>query len=278
MTSPKIIRERQEESERNLGQHELLSAAYSLIQQNYGELQLSVKDVRIEEGYSRIKAVRTVSRSESNEFFYAYATTDDLEDAEGLRVKMENDRQDTSGSRDKVTSILIIADGKPLKRESTFDLFPVEMIWLISTEKSTARAMIKGETSDEFLKKLSSDEGMRIIGNFPHPYISQLDPLVKFAFISLNYARTGKASLPTILYESSAEAYAFSVGEEREMIRADFSELLQDLDKAGLITARANEIYFPKNSKKFQRSFIRRYWDYVEKLGKRTLFDFESPF
>ncbi len=280
MTSPKIVRERQEESARNILQHRLLSSAYSLIQQNYQSLQHTVKELAAEDGFSSIKSVKVVSQKESAETLHVYAPPDlsDETTLESLKSKLIGDREESKKSSEKFLSAVAIMESGPLKPERAIELSGAEMAWIFSPENSTVNIVAKGKTGDPSLDSMVSGAGTRIMDNFPHPYISNLDPLIKFSFISLNYARTGKSSLSTVLYESSSEAYAYSVGQERDRIRSDFSELLADMDKAGLITARGNETYFPKNGAKFERAFIRKYWDYVEKIGKRTLFDFESPF
>lgn len=280
MTSPKIIRERQDETGRAVMQHRLLSAAYSLIQQNYPVLQHSVKELGIEDGYSRIKAVKIVSSKESNETLHVYAPSGITDEtvSEAVRSRIDSDREQSEVNSEKFLSALVVMDSDKTEPQKLLEVFNSDMVWSFFPEKSAMEIISGDDAGDGLLGQISSSEVIRIIDNFPHPYISKLDPLVKFSFISLSYARAGKGSMSAVLYEASSEAYAFSVGQERELIRADLSELLADMDRAGLITARGNEIYFPKNGSKFQRAFIRKYWDYVERIGKRTLFDFESPF
>lgn len=280
MTSPKIIRERQEETIKRIRQHRLTSAAYSILQQNYSRLQFSVKEVKVEEDYSRITAFRTRSDTGKNEVYHIYSSPAWLEDPEYVELKnrIGTDVSDTIGDSDQAKAVMIADEKGMVKPEKLLESLPIEMLLVFSRDNSSVKVKADDVAMEHFFAAKPVQDEIRFIDNFPHPYSTQLDPLIKFAFVSLNYARVGKASLSTVLYESTAEAYTYSVGEERETIRNDLSELVQDMDKAGVITARSNEIYFPKNSQRLQKTFIRKYWDYVEKLGKRTLFDFESPF
>lgn len=281
MTSPKVVRERQEESARNINQHRMLSAAYSFIQQNYTSLQQSVRELSIEEGFSRLKAVKIVSSKDSNTKLHVYVPSDISDDGITgiLRSRLKSDREEAEKNSEKFLSAIVTPGSEKIDPGKLKEALDSDMTWIFYPETSTIKIRSdKEDIGDEFLESSASHDGTRIIDNFPHPYISGLDPLIKFSFVSLNYARIGKSPLNSVLYETSSEAYAYSVGLERDVIKADLAELLIDMDRAGLITAKGNEIYFPKNGAKFQRTFVRKYWDYVEKIGKRTLFDFENPF
>lgn len=269
MTSIKIIREREAESFNNVEQHKLLSAAYSLLQQNFDKIGYRISEFTKEELYSKLKA-RSAGNPEGMPEIFIYTFSGGLS-VQDLNASISADLKDAPNSGKKPLSVVI---GNEFEGSGT----PSSDIILGLSRDGTDISLYSGSVVDSPLDSVFREGHANILGNYPHPYNTNLDPLIKFRFLSLNHSRNGKYSLVSILHETSDQAYALTVNQDREIIRADLQELLTDMDRAGIITARGNEIYFPKNSEKLEKSIIRRYWDYVEKIGKRTLFDFEAPF
>ncbi len=276
MTSPKIIREREWEAEAALNRHSLLSAAYSALQQNFTELAFAVSEVGVRSSFSFFTAVR--NGGERREILIVLSC--DPREWKEKSAEVSKHLLDETKKGEKPVSTAIALPVSASEAETARGLLQEGSLdYLLVHDESGGVLSIEasGKTPSAILDKVPESR-LHVVDNFPHPYHPSLDPFIKFAFISLNGARSGKDSFADVLNESVQGAYSFSVGISAEQIRAELLELIKDMDRAGIITARGNEIYFPKNEERLRKSFIRKYWDYVEKIGKRTLFDFEAHF
>lgn len=277
MTSIKVIREREEETRKLLDQHTLISAAYSALQQNYNDLQFSVRNISVEDRYSSITAVRTSASGKSRDILIVAATSamEEREEVEEIFNTLKSDVEKPE-ELDIIGTSLIMFKPPSKEKKRILSLALSDFVWLYSESDSTLEIMGREEGPFEILSQGLTQ--IQIMDNYPHPYHYSLDPLIKFSFLSMNDTRSGKESLADVLNEAVDNSYSISIRVDREKIREDLLDLVHDMHRAGLITAHGNEIYFPRNMRRLRKSFIRKYWDYVEKIGKRTLFDFESPF
>lgn len=196
---------------------------------------------------------------------------------DNLKAVLSRDRKELNTNGEKWLQIIMTNESAENLLLSHILDDEVDLVVKVADDMShLTESQTKGSEKREGIVGKILEAG--IMSNFPHPYHMNLDPLIKFRFLSLNNSRTGKYSLAEVLHETATQAYSLSVNQERENIRSDLLDLITDLDKAGVITAKGNEIYFPRNGERLEKAFIRKYWDYVEKIGKRTLFDFEAPF
>lgn len=152
------------------------------------------------------------------------------------------------------------------------------VIWTVVPSEGRmykSQGVHKDARLEEFLK---TQHGSNVFNIFPHPYFPDLHPLIKFEFLSLNFNRKGVEGINKIIDSTVEMAYRLSIGYSRHEIRNDFSELIRTLTRIGVLNVKNNHVYFPRNRAKFERKFLKRYWEFVEKIEKVTLFDFESLF
>ena len=111
---------------------------------------------------------------------------------------------------------------------------------------------------------------------FPYPYFSDANPLIKFQMLNDNFFINGKWRMEDVLKRSLHLCSLFSADTTREQIRVDLSSVLTTAIKSGTLRIRGGFLMMPKSETGFTQSFLRKYIDYEERLGKTTLFDFES--
>ena len=111
---------------------------------------------------------------------------------------------------------------------------------------------------------------------FPYPYFPDANPLMKFQMLNDNFFINGKWKVENIIQRSLYLCSLFSTDVTREQIRLDLSSILTTAIKSGTLKVRGGFLMMPKSEKSFIQSFLSKYFDYEERLGKTTLFDFES--
>ena len=113
--------------------------------------------------------------------------------------------------------------------------------------------------------------------NFPNPYFPEMNPLLKLHFLTLNFNRRGLHNKSAVLEDAVRIASSFSIFGDLNAINTDFSSLLNTLLKIGIATG-SSRISFPWSRTRTERAFIRRYYRYVEKASKTSLYDYDSFF
>ncbi len=110
---------------------------------------------------------------------------------------------------------------------------------------------------------------------YPAPYYNDVNPVVILDF--LNYARIsgiGK-SMGRIIADASEYAFRLSVGEDQSQIRSGINSLVRVMDKLGIINSSRGKLASDLGSRAFKLRFMRAHNRYLERLGKKTIFDFE---
>ena len=113
--------------------------------------------------------------------------------------------------------------------------------------------------------------------NFPNPYFPEMNPLLKLHFLTLNFNRRGLHNKSAVLEDAVRIASSFSIFGDLNAINTDFSSLLNTLLKTGIATG-SSRVSFPWSRTRTERAFIRRYYRYVEKASKTSLYDYDSFF
>jgi len=111
---------------------------------------------------------------------------------------------------------------------------------------------------------------------FPYPYFEDANPMIKFLMLNDNFFLNGKWKIENILQRAVSLCSLFSADTTRDQVRLDLSSVLTTAIKSGALVSRGGFITMPKSEAGFTRTFLSKYMDYEERLGKTTLFDFES--
>lgn len=136
---------------------------------------------------------------------------------------------------------------------------------------------LKPEMADMEIKTIME----RVSGNmewsiFPYPYFAEANPMIKFLMLNDDFFLNGKWKIENILQRAVSLSSLFSADAARDQVRLDLSSVLTTAIKSGALVSRGGFITMPKSEASFTRIFLSKYMDYEERLGKTTLFDFES--
>ena len=150
------------------------------------------------------------------------------------------------------------------------------IIWEIDELNGVIR-IASGNHFDRQLGNSLKDGYNLAFDNFPNPYFPEMNPLLKLHFLTLNFNRRGLHNKSAVLEDAVRIASSFSIFGDLNAINTDFSSLLNTLLKIGIATG-SSRISFPWSRTRTERAFIRRYYRYVEKASKTSLYDYDSFF
>ena len=147
----------------------------------------------------------------------------------------------------------------------------------ISMDVSAGTLNFTGGSTEGFeaVMKLASAEVPRMI-NFPSPYHPDLDPLIRSLFLTRNLLLMQPINRNLIVTHSLNDAYENSIGIRKDQIKRDFQDLLKNIVGAGIFKSRGQYLYYPANFDEYRRRFIKRYYNYMEKISKTTIFDYDT--
>jgi|GEM_PF-6101629 hypothetical protein len=113
--------------------------------------------------------------------------------------------------------------------------------------------------------------------NFPNPYFPEMNPLLKLNFLTLNFNRKGLHNRSSVIDDAVRMATRFSTYKDGGVVNADFSTLLNVMLKVGIASGSAR-ISFPWSRTHTERMFLRRYYKYLERASKTSLYDYDALF
>lgn len=278
MAGKREILERTRKYEEQLDLHRITSSIYFLAANTHDELGLSIDSVSTgTDGIGEIIASRSIG--ENSTYSIKIFIVPELTDVPADVISDEIGKCVKAAISDGIRDI-VLAGRKDLGkiREKLPEKERENVIcWTLSVTGKLARSA--GMHTDPDLESYFRENGeINLTDVFPIPYSKELHPLIKFAFLSLNYSRNGKFNMNSVIDYTSEFAYRTSVSVTREEIKDDFYALVRTLERIGLLTVKGNSVYFPKNRERFEKSFHRKYWDFLERSQKVTLFDFERHF
>ena len=150
------------------------------------------------------------------------------------------------------------------------------IIWEIDDQTGAIR-IGSGNHFDRQLGNALKDGYNWAFDNFPNPYFPDMNPLLKLHFLTLNFNRRGQHNKSAILEDSVRIASSYSIFGDLNAINTDFSTLLNTLLKIGIATG-TTRISFPWSRTRTERAFIHRYYKYIERASKTSLYDYDSYF
>jgi hypothetical protein len=113
--------------------------------------------------------------------------------------------------------------------------------------------------------------------NFPNPFFPEMNPLLKLNFLTLNFNRKGLHKRSSVIDDAVSMAIRFSMYKDSSVINTDFSALLNVMLKVGIASGSAR-ISFPWSRTRTERMFLRRYYKYLERASKTSLYDYDALF
>ena len=150
------------------------------------------------------------------------------------------------------------------------------IIWEIEDGTGTLRCPY-GTHFDKQLQAALKNGFLHAYDNFPNPYFPEMNPLLKLNFLTLNFNRKGLHNRSSIIDEAVRMAVRFSTYKDSGIISADFSALLNVMLKVGIASGSAR-VSFPWSRTRTERMFLRRYYKYLERASKTSLYDYDALF
>lgn len=257
--------------------HYILSAIFSFLQKNYDSTGYSVKDIQVtESGAYRITAS---SDDEDMDIFRvlkilvvprAGMISDNDFDESFIWEDSEHAQRNTLVQR-----ILALEeyDRDAMAKEKN-SLVPVS-VWTVHAESG----IIKKESGKPVDRRLDAilDEGEpNTFFNFPVPYVQNMNPVIALSFLTQNFTVRGWHSSLSVLNEAHRYAMMYGTHLESEAVLEELSGILKACTKTGLFTEKGDRIFLPRTRLRSEKSFLRKYPDYINRTMKKTLYDFGS--
>jgi len=173
---------------------------------------------------------------------------------------------------------VIVIKGR--EKEQIMKYIPSSLHNSIIWEIEDGTGILKCAYGSHFDKALQSALKNGFIGlydNFPNPYFPEMNPLLKLNFLTLNFNRKGLHDRPSVIEEAARMAISFSPHRDADSVFSDFSNLLNIMIKVGIATGSAR-VSFPWSRTRTERMFLRRYYKYLERASKTSLYDFDALF
>jgi hypothetical protein len=150
------------------------------------------------------------------------------------------------------------------------------IIWEIEDSTGLLRCAY-GSHFDKQLQAALKNGFSQPYDNFPNPYFPEMNPLLKLNYLTLNFNRKGQHNRSSVIEDAVRMAMRFSIYKENGAINADFSTLLSVMLKVGIASG-SSRVSFPWSRTRTERMFLRRYYNYLEKASKTSLYDYDALF
>ncbi len=251
--------------------HELLSAVFSSLQSNYDEINYTVE--RIDDAPTHTFTMNASRLGPEGKFvllFYFVQNKDEKYLRSEIQSFLEEKIDPGLNSLDKV---VVVPNETDMRNVDISASIYNTVVWRVNriTWKITKPA------GTHFDTKLNSaiKNGLGFLDIFPLPYTEFMHPLLKYKIMNLNYFYTGKHRIQDVISKATDYAYLNSVGIERQKIKLDFTSLVRVMIRSGIISSSGDYLTL-SSAPGFEIKFLGKYYDFIEKSSKRTLFDYES--
>ena len=149
--------------------------------------------------------------------------------------------------------------------------FPTVMVDLSTGELMKGTNFNLGEPVENFIQKASA-----FSTGFPSPFHPDLNPFIKSLFLTRGLMLKPPLGRKFIMDNLVDDAYQHSVGIRKDTIKREFQELLRDLVASRVFKVKGKYITYLTDFTEYRRRFQRQYFPYIEKISKKTIFDYEG--
>lgn len=263
--------ERMKAMEIEQSRHELLSAVFSALQANLDDIHYNVE--RIDDIPSHMLTMDASALGSSGKYvlrFYFSGNTDPKTLRDEIQLFKEEKVEPGLSSMDKV---IVVPNEVDIRNIDICDSIYNTVVWRVN--RITWKILKLAGTHFDSSLNAALKNGLEFLDIFPLPYTEYMHPLLKYRILNLNSFYTGRHRLTYIISMAADYAYLNSVGIEKQRIKADFTSLIRTMIRSGILASNGDFVSFPV-SPGFDMKFLRRYYDFMEKSSKKTLFDYES--
>lgn len=112
--------------------------------------------------------------------------------------------------------------------------------------------------------------------NFPYPYHPDLDKFVKSLFLTRGLRLKPPLSRKFILENLVDDAYQYSLGVKRELIKRDFQDIMKEMVGSKVFYIKGAYVTYLSDLTEYRRRYQREYIPYLDRISRKTIFDYES--
>ncbi len=252
----------------NLNNHTIISEVFSRLQAGHEITGLTPLELGFHSPAWYVLAGRRSGATHIGNFLFYTFSEDRKAPERSIVTEIIDGLQERFGSG--IRAVKLLAPGKTVKTAGDSQNPAISMDVSAGTLKFTG-----GSTEGfEAVVRLAGTEAPRMI-NFPSPYHPDLDPLIKSLFLTRNLLLKPPINRNLIMAHSLNDAYENSIGIRKDQIRRDFQDLVRNIVGAGVFKSRGQYLYYPTNFDEYRRRFIKQFYNYMEKISKTTIFDYD---
>lgn len=250
---------------RSVETHRLISSVFSSAQYS-GNRNLTTLSVGHEPG---IWYVLTGRKSPTNRIadymFYTYDQERSASERSLVLSIVENLNRKMESSIKPIKLISVRDSGKPLDMG-----FPSLMVETSSGEIMKGAGYNLGDSLDSMFEASTS-----LSSNFPYPYHPDLDNFIKSLFLTRGLRLKPPLSRKFILENLVEDAYEYSIGIKKESIRRDFQDILKEMVGSKVFRIKGAYVTYLSDLTEFRRRYQREYITYIDRMSRKTIFDYE---
>lgn len=258
------IREISKEIVSNLENHRIISAVFSTAQLsgNRGIQPLSFGH-RGSVWYI-LTGRRTPSAQIVDYMFYTYSQSKSASERPHVLDLVDELNRETESTIRPVKLISLEDSGE------TADIgFPVLMVDPSSGEILKGPGYNLGDSLDIYL-----EASVNAPSNFPYPYHTDLDVFIKALFLTRGLKLKPPLSRKFIMENLVEDTYQHSIGVKKETIKREFQETLRDMVGSKVFRVKGSYVTYLTDLTEFRRRFQREYLPYIDRISKKTIFDY----
>lgn len=258
------IREISRDIINNLETHRIMSSVFSAA-------QLSSQKGRVPIHFGHKGSVwyiligrRSASASIADYLFYTYDQERSASERPSVLDLVDELNREYDSTIRPVKVISLKNSGEPV------DIgFPVLMVDTSNGEIMKGTGYNLGEALDDIIETASL-----ISPNFPYPYHPDLDTFIKSLFLTRGLSLKPPLSRKFIMENLVEDAYQHSIGVKKETIKRDFQELLREMVSSKVFRVKGTYVTYLTDITEYRRRFQREYISYLDKISKKTIFDY----
>lgn len=246
--------------------HKLISSVLTSTQ--YSENRnLSPLYIGHEPGIWYILVGRKTSTAQIADFlFYTYEHERSASERSTVLTLVDEHNRRLDSSIRPVKLISVNDSGKPLDMG-----FPSLMVETASGEIMKGSGYNIGDALDSIFQTSTT-----ISSNFPYPYHPDLDTFIRTLFLTRGLRLKPPLSRKFILGDLVEDAYEHSIGIKRDTIRRDFQELVRELVGSKVFRIKGTYVTYLSDPTEFRRRYQRNYIPYLDKISRKTIFDYDN--
>lgn len=258
-----------------LKNHYLLSSVFAFLQGTSRKVGYSISDIQVTEaGAYRITAVNDEQVTDIFKVLKILVVPEAgmISDGDFDESFIWEDAE--QAQRNTLVQRILVLDeyNDDARAKEKNSLVPVS-VWSVNSESGVI-SKVSGRTIDRELDAALKSEQPNTFFNFPVPYVHGMNPVIALSFITQNFTVRGWHSSLTILTNAHRYAMMYAPNLQSDTVLEELTGILKACIKIGLFSEKGDRVFLPRTRYRSEKTFLRKYPEYVNRTMKRTLYDF----